>query len=773
MLYRAFLSPTRALFCRSSSEMKNASVDGHSTKTFPKHFITAEAKPVFRKRHYSFIDKITFLAKGGDGGTGGIHWYRYFNNPMGGPAGGDGGNGGDVKGQCTPVYQGLQHLVKMGFITYDPANPMEPVGVCTAGIGINGDRAGMGGNYGHTIVLPLPPGCVVIDADTNRELVEFTRVGEMFTFATGGKGGRGNYNLKSSVATAPDYAEMGHKGLAKMYTVELRQIADVCLIGPANSGKSTLLGAMSRGAPEAAPWAYTTWRPFVGQVHPDEGSTFSVVDLPPLYPGAHTGKARVDNDFLKHAVRTSLMVYVVDICANDFKQRDNTKAEGYSEVPVPLPEVISRLQEELEFFEEGLSHKAVAVAVTKMDLLVDPITGENTWDKVEALQKAINLPVFPLSAHNKRGVLDLSLFLAKMNRKFEDDKQRAEIERTESLRRDHTALDDLRVAEAKQVILQNMQDFHLSRAVETLLEDRIRTRQPMNETQRQNEAYAKERAFTTEDPAAYTHQGDTLLLSDIPEDDAEPYVKFSDALDAEEPASPHSSETHPEDWDVGGMEELLEDRRTEIRTQRALWGDQALGFDQIMDDKVKDDRSLAIAAELQTAADEELKRPEYAQELIGVSGNAPPDVSVHDLAARREERLRLQKEAIQEGKPFVPPPKQRLPTHSLDGANPRYREPPVMSEAQRRLKEIIHNTDSETEITKLAGFGHHAILDKDSVTISQVTDESLIAMRSRVLDLLNHPLPEPTSKRAKDTQAILEGKADEESMPDWRNPERR
>ena len=410
-----------------STGSRNPVVDGDGNqdsgheKTFRGH-LYRHATPIFRKRHYTFLDKMTFVAKGGDGAAGGIFWNSMPNTQGGGPAGGNGGTGGSVLGQCAPQYHSLHHLLDQGYIVFDPYNFDEAtVGLCNAGNGTEGDRLGMGGNFGFNVTMPLPIGTVLVDADNNRELVELTRHGEKFEFAAGGKGGVGNRRLKTSIIQSPNYSELGHRGETRTYTLELRQFADIAFVGRANAGRSSLLGAISRAAPEPAAWAYTSWRPNIGHVHPDEESKFSVTDLPGLAAEAHLKEGREGADFLQHLFRVDAVVYCIDICSH---------VKGiHSPQSVPLEEVLDSLQQELEYFEEGFSHKAIAIAVTKMDILVDPITRAETWKKMEEFQKKTNLPVFPVSSHTKKGVLDLVLYMSKMIKKRTVDKEHAEAER--------------------------------------------------------------------------------------------------------------------------------------------------------------------------------------------------------------------------------------------------------------------------------------------------------------------------------------------------------
>eukprot|EP01064_Diplonema_japonicum_P025116 TRINITY_DN3608_c0_g1_i1.p1 TRINITY_DN3608_c0_g1~~TRINITY_DN3608_c0_g1_i1.p1 ORF type:complete len:776 (+),score=243.36 TRINITY_DN3608_c0_g1_i1:153-2330(+) len=657
----------------------------------PGEHLHEEVPPVFRRRHHNFIDKITFLAKAGDGGTGGIFWYRFKNNPFAGPAGGHGGDGGHVRGQCTDRYHCLAHLIKGAYITFDPENPDEPVGVCTAGMGINGDRSGMGGNFGHPILLPLPLGTVIVDADTNRELVELTRVGELFTFAEGGKGGKGNQNLSNPVMTSPDFAEMGHSGESKLYTLELRSIADIAMIGPPNSGKSSLLGTMSRGAPEPSDKPFSSWKPSVGKVMADESFHYSMVDLPPLTKGAHRSEThRTGNEFLRHAIRANSLIYVVD----------STSA-------IPLHEVIANMQEELEYYEEGLSHKAIAVAVTKMDIVVDERSRTPTWDRVTDLQQRINLPVFPVSAHTKKGVLDFALYLAKMNRGFVTQKEADEAERTRSMKEDVNALEQMRLAETKQIILQRVQDFHMGRAVEDVLEERIRGRPNTNEAGRSRIELAKDMVYENEYNGHEEGGGSTVKITEVEEGVGEPFVMMDEVND---------SEVQPEDWAVGGMEDLASDRRTKIYKSTDMWSNLALGTDEIEEQKRLELRKDAEAASIAGASLTEISRPEYIRDRFKGIDATPDDT---EMARRHFERAAEKLESVQTRKLFQPKIYDNIAVHKDE---PVYSPPELLSPGQKALKEVLADGDRKT------GFAKPTPMDYDFKT-HNVDQEFLDTMR--------------------------------------------
>ena len=599
--------------------------------------MTAESPSSYKLRNSSFMDKITFLAKAGRGGSGGIFWYRFKNQPAGGPAGGTGGSGGSVFVQCTNTYQNLTHLINDGYIVDDPENELEDIGVCQAGSGINGDVGVMSGNMGQDVVMPLPPGTVIIDADTNRELVVLNLPGEKFELAKGGKGGFGNEKLKSSTLRAPDIAQIGFPGESKMYTFEFRTVADIALIGGSNSGKSTLLGAMSRSAPRPSPFKFTTWRPMVGLIHPDETSQYSMVDLPSLRKDSHYQ----DNSFLKHATRVSGIVYVME----------STSTRTFKEQ-------LEMLQNELNYYDEVIGSKAMAVAITKMDIAVDPITGKNTFDRLKEFQKEINLPIFPLSAHTKKGVLDFSLFLSKLMIKHREDVIKENQIRRRMLRVGLSSFEEIRIAEARQVTIQRMQDFHLSMAIQEIMKERIRSRPNFTDRETAGVEYAKEAAVNPDaDNTNMASDDGIVYLEGMEEVNSEPFV-LNDDIDIDSIPT-----THPEDWGVGGHEDLQDDIRTKPLLN--VWPSHVHELDQLDLEEREQQRSYGEAASILGAAHQELERSEYTKSMIGDSGLVNPNVNKLELASRTLERFELKRQSVKEGVLYDPPTRELPITETL------------------------------------------------------------------------------------------------------------
>eukprot|EP01060_Flectonema_neradi_P026488 TRINITY_DN3548_c0_g1_i1.p1 TRINITY_DN3548_c0_g1~~TRINITY_DN3548_c0_g1_i1.p1 ORF type:complete len:823 (+),score=162.27 TRINITY_DN3548_c0_g1_i1:75-2543(+) len=631
-------------FIDHAQQQKGFGMPDHSGAAEGMSLATAEAPSTNRLRNSNFIDKITFLAKGGRGGTGGIYWYRFKNRPDGGPAGGKGGAGGAVAAQCSDTYPDLSHLVNQQYIVDDPDNEQGDVGICQAGNGTNGDCSNMFGNAGHDVVLPVPPGTVIIDADTNTELVVMNWPGEKFELARGGKGGQGNENLKTSTIRSPDYAEIGYQGEGKMYTLEYRSIADIALIGTGNSGKSSLLGAMSRTAPRPSPFAHTTWKPMIGQVHPDEKTTFSMIDLPSISFGSYLGIAGKDNAFLMHATRVVGVVYVIECISIR-----------------PFKEQLSKLQEELNYYDEVISSKAMAVVITKMDIAVCPFTGDDTFELVKKFQKEINLPVFPVSAHSKKGVLDFSLYLSKIMNKYRENKTKEDQVRRRMLNVGNSAFQDMRVAEARQVSIQRMQDFHMSIAIQEIMKERIRSRPNQKDLASAGIEFAKEAATNPDaKPTDHHSQDGVVYLEGMEEVNAEPFILTRDLDDM--------PTCTPEDWNVGGTEDLQDDIRTE--PLKDVWPQHVFDIDLLDDQQREKNRDIGEAASVLGQSYNESERSEYAKEMIGDMGHPKPDVDKIKLAERNAERNEVKKESVERGSLFEPPFYSNLPTIESDAYIP-------------------------------------------------------------------------------------------------------
>ncbi len=313
-----------------------------------------------------FCDEVIIEVKAGDGGDGCVSFRREKYVPMGGPDGGDGGKGGDVILRVNPHLNTLAYYYRHRHFRAE-----------------NG-RHGRGGRKtgasGEDLILEVPPGTVVRDADTGEILADLTEPGQTVIVARGGRGGRGNAAFVSPTNQAPRIAERGEPGEFRRLHLELRLLADVGLIGKPNAGKSTLLAAVTAARPKIADYPFTTLHPHLGVVVLDDTASFVLADLPGLIEGAHRGVG-LGLTFLRHVERTRVLIHLLD---------------GLSPDPVGDYEAI---RAELGFYNPDLLQRPEIIAFNKMDL---PEV-QARWPEVEAAFAARGLSVHPISAAAKQG----------------------------------------------------------------------------------------------------------------------------------------------------------------------------------------------------------------------------------------------------------------------------------------------------------------------------------------------------------------------------------
>ena len=244
-----------------------------------------------------FVDRITLECIGGKGGSGCLSFRRERYVPRGGPDGGDGGHGGSV------IIEARAGITQLGSLAHRKT--------WKAPSGRHGMGANRRGKSGKDLVIGVPPGTLVYDADEGFLLKDLTRPGDRVTVARGGKGGFGNAHFKSATNQAPREYTVGEEGERRRVLLELKVIADVGLIGKPNAGKSTLLSRLSRARPEIADYPFTTTRPNLGRVDVDWSHSFILADIPGLIEGAHLG-AGLGHEFLRHVERTRMLVHLVE-----------------------------------------------------------------------------------------------------------------------------------------------------------------------------------------------------------------------------------------------------------------------------------------------------------------------------------------------------------------------------------------------------------------------------------------------------------------------------
>ncbi|MBX3411305.1 MAG: GTPase ObgE [Pirellulales bacterium] len=244
-----------------------------------------------------FVDRVKIQVQSGRGGNGMVSFRREKYVPRGGPNGGDGGDGGSVIIQAEAGVDSLSALVHRKH--------------WRATDGGNGGSSDCHGRNGEDLVLRVPPGTVVYDAEEGFALRDLVQAGDSFVAAHGGKGGKGNTHFKSATNQAPREATPGNPSEVRSLVLELKSIADVGLIGKPNAGKSTMLSRLSRARPEIADYPFTTKYPNLGRVQIDFDRSFVLADIPGLIEGAHAG-AGLGLEFLRHIERAGILVHLVE-----------------------------------------------------------------------------------------------------------------------------------------------------------------------------------------------------------------------------------------------------------------------------------------------------------------------------------------------------------------------------------------------------------------------------------------------------------------------------
>jgi GTP-binding protein len=315
-----------------------------------------------------FIDEASITVESGDGGRGCVSFRREKHVPRGGPDGGDGGKGGDVIFKSTSRRRTLF--------------PFQLKRQFKAKNGAHGQGKQKTGRNGKNLIIEIPPGTLVKDADTNEILKDFAAVGESYIVARGGRGGHGNARFKTSTNRTPRYAQPGEEGQSRRLKLELKLLADVGIIGLPNAGKSTLISKISSATPKIGDYPFTTLTPTLGVVETGWGDPFVVADIPGLIEGAHEG-AGLGTQFLRHIERTRVLIHLIDAGTID------------REHPLDQFKAVNR---ELISFNPQLTQKPQIVTLNKMDL---PAAQEAASCFAAALDTE---PVIFISAIKKKGI---------------------------------------------------------------------------------------------------------------------------------------------------------------------------------------------------------------------------------------------------------------------------------------------------------------------------------------------------------------------------------
>lgn len=334
-----------------------------------------------------FVDRVKIHVKGGNGGNGMVSFFRAKYITHGGPDGGDGGRGGDV------IFVGDERMGTLMDFRYKR--------MFKAGNGQDGGKRNCFGKDGESVVIKVPVGTVIREAESGKIMADITKHGEEKILIHGGKGGKGNQHFATPTRQAPRYAEPGR--VAKEYDVilELKLIADVGLIGFPNVGKSTLLSMVTNANPKIANYHFTTLAPNLGVVEGRYGDSFVLADIPGLVEGASEGVG-LGHAFLRHVERTKVFIHVVDAAG----------VEGDDPV-----ENVRKINQELEAYNPELMKRPQVIAANKTDI---PGSEENVERLKEAYEKE-GFEVFPISAATNKGLDELLTKVAEILKNYPED----------------------------------------------------------------------------------------------------------------------------------------------------------------------------------------------------------------------------------------------------------------------------------------------------------------------------------------------------------------
>ena len=282
-----------------------------------------------------FVDEVRIHVSSGDGGHGCVSFRREKYIPRGGPEGGDGGRGGDIIVEVKKNLKTLTHI--------------RPHGKYPAQNGQPGRGRGAHGMDGKDVILAVPPGTRILNADTGELLLEVLDEQEPVVLLKGGKGGLGNKNFATSRVQAPRYAQPGLPGQALDIIIELNLIADIGFVGFPNAGKSSLLKALTHADPKIAAYPFTTKVPNLG-VMPMHDSELVLADIPGIIEGAHEGHG-LGLRFLKHINRTAGLAFLIDVS----EETDHVK-------------VFHTLLDELRAYSPDLAERPRLLVASKMDM---------------------------------------------------------------------------------------------------------------------------------------------------------------------------------------------------------------------------------------------------------------------------------------------------------------------------------------------------------------------------------------------------------------------
>lgn len=337
-----------------------------------------------------FADRAKILIRSGKGGDGHVSFRRELYVPNGGPDGGDGGRGGDV---IFEVDEGLNTLQDYRHRRKFAAKDGEP-----------GGKRRCHGSDADDIVLKVPEGTVIKEADSDKVIADMSGDNRRQIILKGGRGGLGNQHFATATMQIPKYAQPGQPARELWVKLELKVIADVGLVGFPNVGKSTLLSRVTNAQPKIANYHFTTLQPNLGVVDLEGANGFVIADIPGLIEGASSGVG-LGHEFLRHIERTKLMIHVVDAAGSEGRD--------------PVDDIF-KINQELKAYNPEIAARPQVIAANKIDLIYTQ-EEENPVDRLKKEFEPRGIKVFPISGATGQGIKELLYYVSEQLKGLEQE----------------------------------------------------------------------------------------------------------------------------------------------------------------------------------------------------------------------------------------------------------------------------------------------------------------------------------------------------------------
>ena len=334
-----------------------------------------------------FADRARVYVRSGKGGDGHVSFRREKYVPNGGPDGGDGGNGGSV---ILQVDDGLNTLTDYRHVRKYHAEDGE-----------NGGKRNCRGKNGADIILKIPEGTVIKEAESGKIITDMSGENRRFVLLTGGRGGNGNQHYATSTMQVPKYAQPGQPAKELELLMELKVIADVGLVGFPNVGKSTFLTKVSNARPKIANYHFTTLNPHLGVVDLEDAKGFVIADIPGLIEGASEGVG-LGFEFLRHIERTKVIIHIVDAASTEGRD--------------PIQDIYA-INKELETYNPEIANRPQVIAANKTDMIFGD---EDPVQKLKDEFEPQGIRVYPISAISGKGIRELLYYVREMLDKTDD-----------------------------------------------------------------------------------------------------------------------------------------------------------------------------------------------------------------------------------------------------------------------------------------------------------------------------------------------------------------